>query len=708
MKRFPAFTRGLLALAVGAMLTGCGSGGGASTSSIPTTNAASVGNTAPTVPFTYAQFDPTSGSLGTLPRPSDALLRNPSTGKNALPGTTSAAQAFNALSGFSTAAPIYVPLQGRADAATITAANVKLVTDSQAAAPVALSVLTSGSNDTIVITPTVPLTANTHYTAIVTSGVHDTAGRSIVSSDILGLLKRTTPLVDADGHSVFPTISDAEAAQLEALRQAWQPIWAQATATTGQSVDNIPVAFAFTTQPLYSTLKAINTATQGSTAPTPTLAGIAGAPIGAFFGTAGPASVTAYFTNPAFSAIPHNNIGGLYTGTFSSPDYISYADPANPAGAPWVIGGNGLPTVQSTRTQQFICCLPDPVAHAVPPGGYPTVIYVHGITRNLFDSLAVADAFNSQGIAVIAINQPLHGSNDLIPANQYKNQADGDGYGFINLNNLLTGRDNLRQSCADLYVLTRMINAGNSNFDNSNYGATTLLHAGPTMLGQSLGSIVSTDYIATEATSVTSVLNVGGGRIGTLLQNSPSFTPQVNAGLAAAGVVPGTQAYQDFFFIAQTVIDDGDSFNYGQFWNHDTIRGAAANSVHHTLLQEMIGDQTVPNMSTEDLARAMQVSQAYAKQPISGLFQEAAGPESSGLGVLYQFSGGAHGFMIDGVIPVLTGQCQTQVVTWFGLYFGGFAPTVTNIQPAKAAAAAGTPWFDTTEHLEGRVLFPTR
>ncbi|NBR46065.1 MAG: hypothetical protein EBT68_02970 [Verrucomicrobia bacterium] len=228
-------------------------------------------------------------------------------------------------------------------------------------------------------------------------------------------------------------------------------------------------------------------------------------------------------------------------------------------------------------------------------------------------------------------------------------------------------------------AVTRMINAGNSNFDSSNYGATTLLHPGPTMLGQSLGSIVSTDYIATEATSIASVLNVGGARIGTLLQNSPSFTPSVNAGLAQAGVLPGTQAYQDFFFIAQTVIDDGDSFNYGQFWNHDTIRGAAANSLHTTLLQEMIGDQTVPNMSTEDLARVMQVSQAYAKQPISGLVQEDAGPESSGLGVLYQFSGGAHGFMIDGLIPVLTGQCQTQVVTWLGLYFQGLQSTVTNI-----------------------------
>lgn len=694
MKRSSTLLRSLVALAMAFVLSGCGtssSGGGV-------TAAAPVFSTSAPAPstFAYAQFDPNVGTLQAIPHPVDALLRNPSTGVNNLSSTTSAAAAFNTLSGFSTSAPIYVPFLGRLNASTVNASNIMVVNASNQPQQMSFTLTTDGTNDTLALSPVRPLAINTPFTVIVTNRVLSSSGEPLLPVSLTRILQGTAPIDTSSG--------DPTALQIEALRAAWQPTWTQAEAASGLPRTSIPMAFTFTTQNLYSTLQLLNADVQAQPAPTPQLTNILGLPANTFFGTV---AVDGFFTALGQSAIPHAAIGGVYTGTFPSPNYISYTDPnpANSAGAPWVLSNN-LPVVQSTRTQQFICLLPNPTNFPLPGGGYPTVIYVHGITRNMLDCLAVANTFNSQGIAVIAINMPLHGSNTLIPANAYQNSATGDGFEYINLNNLQTGRDNLRQSAADQYQLIRMLTAGNTNIDSANYANQALLAPNPGVLGQSLGSIVGTLVVSTDGAVDVSVLNVAGGRIGSLLQNSPTFTPTINAALAAAGVPTGSSAYQDFFWIAQTVLDDGDSFNYGQFFNTDTIRGSNTGRPRFSLVQEMINDQTVPNSATTDLARAMNLQQAYAKSPISGLTQ-VSGASVQGSS-LYQFTGGAHGFLIDGTATTV--PCQTQVLTYFGQYFasnpGG--PTITNIQPKAEGVGVGTPWLDYIIRPDAAILGPAR
>ncbi len=56
------------------------------------------------------------------------------------------------------------------------------------------------------------------------------------------------------------------------------------------------------------------------------------------------------------------------------------------------------------------------VAGLKPPTGWPVVIYHHGVTRNRLDMFAVAEAFNNAGVAVIAIDHPLHGITATDPA----------------------------------------------------------------------------------------------------------------------------------------------------------------------------------------------------------------------------------------------------------------------------------------------------
>ena len=60
----------------------------------------------------------------------------------------------------------------------------------------------------------------------------------------------------------------------------------------------------------------------------------------------------------------------------------------------------------------------------------------------------------------------------------------------------------------------------------------------------------------------TGTLAMPGGLLTRLLQDSPTFGPQINAGLAAQGVTPGTTLYAQFFRDSQTAVDAGDPVNF--------------------------------------------------------------------------------------------------------------------------------------------------
>jgi pimeloyl-ACP methyl ester carboxylesterase len=404
-------------------------------------------------------------------------------------------------------------------------------------------------------------------------------------------------------------------------------------------------------------------------------------------------------------------IADIVIGTINLPYYLSFpteADPTAPLTKHWnatagayieQCAGFGLdptsvnltacnPVPASTRLQTVPLLMTLPNANSgrtKPADGWPLVIFQHGITRNRTDMFAVAGTLAAQGFAVVAIDLPLHGitdtsnpffvnneifalearertfnldlSNNSTGAPGPDGVADPSGSYFINLTSLLTSRDNLRQGEADLLELSHAA----STFPNIDASKISFV-------GQSLGSIVGTVFLANDPTVQVGVLSVPGGGIARLLDASPSFGPRIHAGLAAAGLVQGTPSYDAYFAATQTVIESGDPINF-----------AAGTAGKRILVHEVIGggdvlpDQVIPNrVPGAPLSGTEPLIAALGLEPITGSTQSADGIRGA-----TRFLQGEHGSLLDPTdFPAATVEMQGEMASF--LVTGGAAVQVNN------------------------------
>lgn len=149
--------------------------------------------------------------------------------------------------------------------------------------------------------------------------------------------------------------------------------------------------------------------------------------------------------------------------------------------------GNQNPEIQEVQTLEVQIVLPDETRTPIPENGWPVVIFSHGITAAkefgnggmlLLDNFVQAELAN-QGYAVVAIDHPLHNTraiNLYNEANEGKEVAEinvsqslrglfpghdkADVKNFLKADALLTSRDNLRQSIADLINLRTALSNG--------------------------------------------------------------------------------------------------------------------------------------------------------------------------------------------------------------------------------------------------------
>ncbi len=613
--------------------------------------------TQPLEKFTTAIFDP---AAGIIPFPNDLLI-DPLTGKNNIPNPDGLdlIDAVNSLSGFSTVAPISFFLDGAPDTATLTSENIKFLDITMGSqdfgSEIPFSVLGFDSaSGSVSLVPVWPLKPHHKYVVVVTKGVKDTNGKSIEPDKVFYLLERENPLVDENGRSTTSLLDDATAMQLEYLRQAMKPVFDFLT-QIGISRDNIAIAFTFTTQGIYDDFLVLKDQLSNMPAPTPVYSAkyLGDTLVNAFY------SAVEAQTGIAF---PHDNVGGVITGAFTSPNFIS-----DPLAGHFVKGDDGF--VQfGDNVVPFILVVPKGT------GPFPVVVFQHGFTRTKMDALAIANTLASIGCATISMDLVLHGDR----AGDYINnetgefgpdgQLDPSGALFLNLTYIRTGRDNIRQSNLDQMMMVKMIAAGMDYTDDS---VPDLYPVKISYVGQSLGGMTGTNLMALDSNIETAVLNVPGGNISMLLTQSPTFAPVINAKLAEAGVVAGTPEYNKFWLMAQTVIDAADPVNYAPYILSGEISGKAKN----VLMQEAIGDTVVPNVSGEALARAMGSSFPQVEPVITSIYGMGTAQPGVASG-LFQFNTSNHGFLLNNEDPQFTYAGQMQTAYYIGTYLQTGTPMI--------------------------------
>ncbi len=622
-------------------------------------------NPTPFPGFSFATLDLANG---VVPLPND-LLRNAETGRVSFPGTGEPFDAINSLDGFSTSGPIIIPFTGLIVEESVNNDSIRLFdTTSGEQRALSFSVSDNGTNSTVIAFPVRALEPSRTHIVVITQGVISAlSGTPILSDNPTNFTKETSPLVDGNGNSTSRLLTNEQAQALEPVRQGYQPIWAGAEQLVGTNRANIPLAFAFTTQTLYQDLPLARTAVLQANAGLvnrnpviPTF------PVAQGHGPGGgPLPTVPEFYNqfvpPPFNEAPIESIGSIWLGSVDAPVFRETTEDF------W----SSPPVQTGTQEVRFFLFLPD---DGDPP--FPTAIFQHGITRSKSDSFVLANAYNSQGLALIAIDLELHGDLQLpvIDPETGEPEINPDtgqivrlpsGEGFINLGNLRAARDNIRQSVVNEYALTQAIVSGQSALAGG--GNPLLAPIPPFFTGTSLGGMVGTLFLATEENVSRAVLNVPGARIFPLLITSPAFGPPVLEGLAANGVVQGTTQFAQFSLIAQTVIDDADPVNYGR----KAIDGSLLARQGSQLLQQIaLADQVILPERQYDLSIQLGTgqsdpafSQVDAKNPIELLAQVLSPFVGPGM---FEIPNAGHGALLNPADGP-TVQVVTQVLAYLGL-----------------------------------------
>ncbi len=238
----------------------------------------------------------------------------------------------------------------------------------------------------------------------------------------------TTRLLASDGHPLVPSsdfgaIAAATAPSephLLAAQQAYEPLFRWLDEPGGDERADVVAAAVFTTQrcsPLMGKLREA-----AASLPAPEVTELSG---------------------PLGSTSPYH----LFEGSYTAPNFIAgevpYMHPND--GGDVQLGDDGMPIVQRMEPMRF--------ALAVPPGdapssGWPLVLFAHGTGGDYlsFVNSGVADALTARGLAVVGIDQVLHGP-----------RSDGtkEQLTFFNVENPKSARDSWLQGAVDNVSLAR-------------------------------------------------------------------------------------------------------------------------------------------------------------------------------------------------------------------------------------------------------------
>ncbi|MCL1036625.1 lipase [Shewanella submarina] len=393
------------------------------------------------------------------------------------------------------------------------------------------------------------------------------------------------------------------------------------------------------------------------------------------------------------------------------------ANPALLAGKTWLLDDgtpvdatkhltkfNPIPKIKGYETVDVMMAIPNGAKLAgflqaqglpfeAPTAGWPAVMAMHGLGGGKEMALAYTGAYAAQGIAVIAIDMPLHGGRSYDANNDgvYEVSATDPAFGavigqpnafaagnplvFVNIASTLSVRDNFRQAVAD-HLGVRLVLSGLAQQLAALQQPQIFDVSKISVQGLSLGGIVGTNFSTYANTGMvnpatgeavvpnpyginaSSLVAPSGGLAGSFA-GSATFGPVLFDTIVAtedfqalvdeantSGFEPGTPEYAAlvqavyegfipaFALAVQTAVDSADPVNHGGML-------AATNTPVHLI--EVTGDgagnlpdQVLPNAvegfpvsGTEPLIRAIGLDCVDSTTQGSGAVRFAKGHHSS-------------------------------------------------------------------------------
>lgn len=591
-------------------------------------------------------YDPTTAEI---PFPNDVLIDqktgkvNIPEGKNETAGAKALRLGLNSLDGFTTTGGSYATFRGTVDPTTAKMLKGLVVLDTKAGSPVlGVKIEVDAKANALVLTPTTPFKENNQYAIVAFSkfktersvmangGLTDKTGRRFGASSFIALSRSKATLLDKDGNSALPNVSDALAKQLEPARLAFKKLYDTLEASTLLPIkrEEVVCAWAFTTQSITKPLTKLRALPWSALAAVEKAMGKAGPELTGTYDT----TLTGFPTGKAKDAIA----GWVQNGSFTSITVVDEAGTGafHPDPAKCITDGKCKPGAIS-----YTLTVPTGTA---PATGWPVVLFQHGLDKARTDMLDMANVLAKGGFATIGFDVIYHGPRSWCTKDDHCKSGtcalttgkcaagfkdtdsdgivDASGARFLNTANPFAVRDNMRQHVIDASSLLRALTMKGylAIIDsNSAAGVVKLDEKKVHYVSQSLGSILGTLVLATTSAPKRAVLNVPGSPVVDIILTAPNYAATKAAVLKANGVTEGTPGYLQLVNTFKWILDPADPGNFAKHvistpLSDDVLSAATKTAVKIPAKEVMIQlagkDQTIPVKLGEALATWMGVS----------------------------------------------------------------------------------------------------
>lgn len=308
-----------------------------------------------------------------------------------------------------------------------------------------------------------------------------------------------------------------------------------------------------------------------------------------------------------------------YDGLFDAPNFQSGDVPYSRDGGEIILDSvNGLPKVQRLEPLRVSFTVP---IGTMPEAGWPIAIYAHGTggSYHSFQNDGTAGRLAQQGIAVISIDQVLHGP---------RNPGESPEISFFNFQNPLAARDNTLQGAVDNFSVVRLI----EGFEHVDDELDLAIRFDPSKMyffGHSQGGLTGPPFVAYEPLIDGTVLSGAGGLIYLSMLHK---TEPLDITIVVAAIIRDEplDEFNPTLALVQTWIERSDPVNYGPLLARSPPLGpdGIPMAPKHVFQSEGLIDDYTPPPSIEALATSI------GGNPVAPVLQEIPGLTLRGREVL--------------------------------------------------------------------------